>query len=141
MPRSRKTATGAPAQPVEAMTGQQYGRAKVQEALQQAMPVPAPTPVTAPTTQTSAPTETQPAPQPRPRLTPEQAMSVVSGMGGVLSAPDDNPALPITDGLSTGPGRGPEVFQNQSTFGDTLRRLAMQTNDPIFMELASKVSF
>lgn len=135
MPRSRRTTTGTPAQKVEAVTGQQYGRAKVQEELQQALPTPNETagaPANAP-----APT----APTLRPRMSPEQAMQLVRGAGGVLSAPDDNPSIPITDGLATGPGRGPEALSGQSTLGDTLRRLAFQTNDPVFLRLASRIEF
>ncbi len=140
MPRSRKTAAGTPAQPVQAMTGQQYGRAREQEALQQAMPVPAVPAPTVPSVQQQPATQVEAAPQPRPRMAPEEAMAFLSGMGGILTAPDDNPALPVTDGLSTGPGRGPEALQNQTTLGDTLRRLSLQTNDPVFMRLAAKVN-
>ena len=140
MPRSRKTSTGTAAQPVQAITGQQYGRARQQEALQQSMPVPAEQPVTAPPQQAMPQPQSAPVPQPRPRMTPEDAMSFLAGMGGMLTAPDDNPALPVTDGLRTGPGRGPEALSNQSALGDTLRRLSMQTNDPVFMRLAAKVN-
>ena len=143
MPRSRKTMTGTPAQPVEAISGQQYGRGVEQEAMQRVMPTPAEPAVTVPRTPAQPAQETQaqaPTPVQRQRMTPEQAMQMVAGMGGVLSAPDDNPAIPITDGLSTGPGRGPEVLRNQSTLGDTLRRLSLQTNDPVFLRLASKVN-
>lgn len=133
MPRSRKTASGAPAQPVSAMTGQQYGRAVQQEALQQAMPVPA---SNAPAT-TASP---QPNPTGRPQLRPEDAMKLISGMGGLLSAPDDNPSLPVTDGLSTGPGRGPEAIQPASSLGRTLQMLSTRTGDPFFLELAVKAN-
>lgn len=141
MPRSRKTAAGTPAQPVQAMTGQQYGKAREQEALQQAMPVPAVPTTLAPRAQQQPASEVPVAPQPRPRMAPEEAMAFLSGMGGILTAPDDNPALPVTDGLSTGPGRGPEALSGQSALGDTLRRLAFQTNDPVFLRLASRIEF
>lgn len=81
-----------------------------------------------------------PAPQ-TPRLSLQEAMQQIQGRGGVLSMPDDNPAMPVTDGLTTGPGRGPEAIMASSTLGNTLRRLANQTGDPIFRELASKVRF
>lgn len=145
MPRSRKTAAGTPAQPVEAMTGQQYGRARQQEALQQAMPTPqvsSPQIPVAPPQTISGPSEMpSQTPQVPQRMSPLEAIQMLRGQGGLLTAPDDNPAIPITDGLSTGPGRGREVRNTESALGDTLRRLAMQTNDPVFMELASKVSF
>ena len=150
MPRAKKTIAGAPGQKVQAVTGQTYGEGIRQENLQKAMPAPnaqiqqrpIPAPPTAPASegQTSTEAPAQPVAQP-PRLLFEEAMQSVRGSGGILRAPDDNPALPVTDGLATGPGRGPEALMAQSHLGNTLRRLAVQTSDPIFRELASKVRF
>jgi hypothetical protein len=142
LPRAKKTIGGVPGQAVQAIQGQTYGEATRQEALQKTMPAPnaeAPMP--------QAPTATPTAPQPpmeqvpQPRLSLQDAMEQIRGRGGVLSMPDDNPSLPVTDGLMTGPGRGPEALMANSTLGNTLRRLANQTGDPIFRELASKVRF
>lgn len=133
---------GAPGQPIQAIQGQTYGKGVEQEALQRAMPAPQePTstiaePVNARTEET--PALAIPA---QPRLSFEEAMQRIRGTGGILRAADDNPSIPITDGLPTGPGRGPEALMANSHLGNTLRRLATQTGDPIFRELASKVRF
>lgn len=147
MPRAKKTATGAPAQKIEAITGQTYGEAKQQEMLQKAMPAPnqmaAPAPARpqANPQQQQQPQEVAQSPAAQPRLSLAEAMQRISGSGGLLTAPDDNPNLPVTDGLSSGPGRGPEALTYGSTLGNTLRMLANQTGDPIFTELASRARF
>lgn len=135
---------GMPGQPVQAVSGQTYGEGVRQEALQRAMPAPKqpgiipPPPTRAEQSASEAEPETQAI---RPRLSFEEAMQQVGGKGGILALPDDNPSLPVSDGLATGPGRGPEMLTANSTLGNTLRRLANQTGDPIFRELASKVRF
>lgn len=134
MPRAKKTLAGTPGQKVEAIKGQTYGEGVQQERLQNAMPAP-----NAPQIQASA-QPAEPA-QPRPQISFQDAMNQVSGMGGILRAPDDRPSIPVTDGLASGPGRGPEALMGSSALGNTLRRLAVQTGDPVFNELISKVNF
>jgi hypothetical protein len=140
MPRAKKTPQGSPGQAVQAIPGQTYGQGKQQEALQKAMPAPnvqASTPSARPTAQ---PTQQMEAPQPvRQPVSMAEISNALQGMGGVLREPDDRPTTPVSDGLSVGPGRGPEALQRTTRLGNTLRRLAMQTNDPIFTELASKI--
>lgn len=134
--------SGAPGQAVQAIQGQTYGDAARQEALQKTMPAPnAGVQATEPPTAGPAPEQPQTPEAPAPRLSLQDAMQRISGRGGLLTAPDDNPALPVTDGLMSGPGRGPEAMMANSTLGNTLRRLANQTGDPIFRELANKVRF
>lgn len=140
MPRSRKTAAGTPAQPIQAMTGQQYGRAREQEALQRAMPTPAVPASAVPRAEQRPAIAPSGATRPRPQMSPQEAMSLISGMGGILTAPDDNPGLPVTDGLSTGPGRGAEAFRPASSLGRTLETLASRTGDQFFLELAVKAN-
>lgn len=150
MPRAKKTMAGTPGQKIQAISGQTYGEGVRQEELQRTMPAPqTPGPTTAtrpipaaPTAQAEAavPSE-QSAPMPQPRMSLQEAMQRIQGTGGILRAADDNPNLPVTDGLPTGPGRGPEALMANSHLGNTLRRLATQTGDPIFRELASKVRF
>lgn len=137
MPRARKTMAGQPGQPVNAVQGQTYGEGVAQENLQRAMPAPQATGPQAvqPSVSTPGP-ESQPAP--RPSL--EDIMGNIRGQGGLLYAPDDKPQIPVTDGLPTGPGRGPEAFSGQSSTGRTLRRLAAQTGDQFFLELAAKAN-
>lgn len=141
MPRAKKTAQGSPGQPVQAFAGQTYGEGERQEELQRSMPAPNVEEVSAPRptpVQSQEVSETG-QPQQRSRTSFTDVTAALQGMGGILRAPDDKPTVPITDGLPTGPGRGPEALQRSTQLGNTLRRLAMQTNDPIFAELASKI--
>lgn len=139
MPRAKKTVQGSPGQAVEAVQGQTYGEGKQQEALQRAMPAPnVSTPTATPTTQRQEQVPNSEAPV-RPQASMADVASMLQGMGGVLTAPDDKPMTPITDGLRNGPGRGPEALQRSTRLGNTLRRLSMQTNDPVFSELAAKI--
>lgn len=137
MPRAKKTLAGGQGQGVKPVTGQTYGAAKTQQMLQEAMPAPAAPQMKAPT----------PAPQPQQsqqqpmaaRPNPQDILSQLRGQGGVLTAPDDRPNVPITDGLATGPGRGPEAFSTRSPLKSTIETLAMQTGDPIFYQIAAKL--
>lgn len=137
MPRARKTMSGEPAQKVAPITGQTYGDAKQQEMLQETMPAPkvGAASQAAPSAEPQEPGP-QAAPAPRP---PVDIAAAIRGAGGLLTQPDDRPTVPVTDGLSSGPGRGPEALTRNTQMGNTLRRLALQTNDPIFYELASKI--
>ena len=135
MPRARKTMSGEPAQKVAPITGQTYGDAKQQEMLQETMPAPK---VGAAQVAAAAGEATTPSEPPAPRP-PVDIAAAIRGAGGLLSQPDDRPTTPVTDGLSSGPGRGPEALTRNTQMGNTLRRLALQTNDPIFYELASKI--
>lgn len=140
MPRARKTMAGGQGQPAVAFTGQTYGEGKKQEELQRAMPAPKVEQSTAPSRSpepVDVPVEDEmPA---RQRMSPEQAMQFISGQGGLLTAPDDKPNVPVTDGLPTGPGRGTEALRGTSQMGNILRRLGMQTGDPTFMQIAAKI--
>jgi hypothetical protein len=144
VPRARKTMAGQTGQAAVPFTGQTYGDAKAQEGLQRAMPAPkvettqAPTPSPEPVQVDEAVAGPEPAAVPR-RMSPQEAMQYVAGQGGLLSAPDDKPNVPVTDGLPTGPGRGPEALRGTSQMGNLLRRLGMQTGDPTFMQIASKI--
>lgn len=139
MPRAKKTNIGAPAQKIEPIKGQTYGDGVRQESLQKAMPAPNMQAMQAPAVATAAPTAPQ---QPTPRMSEQDMMNKIRSVGGILSAPDDRPDLPITDGLSTGPGRGPEALtQIPNRTGQFFRQLSVQTGDPIFAELARKAGF
>jgi hypothetical protein len=139
MPRARKTTGGQPGQPVQAVTGQTYGDAKIQETLQKAMPAPnaiQPIASSLPVQQVEQPPSNPNAAQTAAR--PVDLMSILQGQGGILRAPDDRPSVPITDGLSTGPGRGPEALGISNSLQRTLSSLANRTGDPYFLELAAK---
>lgn len=82
-----------------AVPGQTYGKATQQLEAQRAMPLPAaPPPAVG-----GAPA--RPGPAPRPMPTP-------------LDAPTERPAEPLTAGLATGPGPGPEVIGATTTQDD-----------------------
>lgn len=153
MPRAKKTMAGQPGQAVQAVTGQTYGDARRQENLQRAMPAPKvqssmsvqsqARPQMPQTQMPSQPsTSTEQTPVARPRLDQQQVVERLQNVSGILTAPDDRPNLPVTDGLSTGPGRGPEALRTvPNRSGQIFRQLSAQTGDPIFAELAYKAGF
>lgn len=136
MPRAKKTMAGLQAQPVGAISGQTYGEGVRQEELQRSMPAPS-----APAPRAPSPRAQQPQVEEEvssPRMSLADAMSSIAGTGGLLREPDANPTVPVTDGLASGPGRGPDVSSFGNPLGDTLRRLARETGDTVFVELASR---
>lgn len=64
--------------------------------------------------------------------------------GGLLGAPTMRPGEPVTHGLTSGPGAGPEVLGNMapnlSQIGDFYRKLSAATGDPYFAELAQRAN-
>lgn len=136
MPRAKKTMSGNNPQKIEAIQGQTYGEGVRQENLQKVLPAPQSPEVTASSGEAPSQTPAE-APAARPQSF-EQIAQQVRGAGNLLRQPDDRPDLPVTDGIASGPGRGPETLGRSTQLGNTLRRLALQTNDPIFTELATK---
>lgn len=139
MPRAKKTMSGETPQKIQAVTGQTYGEGVQQEALQKAMPTPQVNSPTATPPSVSQTAEQESGQQTRQPMSFDQVAATVRGAGGLLTQPDDRPSLPVTDGIASGPGRGPETLGRSSQLGNTLRKLALQTNDPVFVELATKV--
>lgn len=119
MPRAKKTISGNNPQKIEAIQGQTYGEGVRQENLQRVMPAPQSPEVTAPSAQASP--ETQPQTQAPATQSFEQIAQQVRGAGNLLRQPDDRPDLPVTDGVASGPGRGPEVLNRSTQLGNTLR--------------------
>lgn len=155
MPRKAKsTLSGAPGQPVGAVAGQMYGAGVEQMALQRAMPAPQ----LAGGQSAPAAQSAQPGPSAEAPMTPAQqqqpevaspderfaralaAAQQLQGTTGALRQPTMRPNEPLTAGLTTGPGPGPEALQMRtgSPTGDTMRMLSQMTNDPLFAELARK---
>lgn len=101
-----------------AVGGQTYGQAGQQLAAQKAVPM-APPPVAAPAG--GAP----PAPTPVPQGPPP-------GSRGAFNRPTERPLEPVTAGVPSGPGPGPESVvglggaQQDQTVGALLNRLAAQ---------------
>jgi hypothetical protein len=141
MPRTAKrTLSGAPAQPVQAVEGQAYGNGVKQEQMQQLMPLPNQqgTPAAAPPATQAAPNPVQDAP-----MTHEQLLAIAAqmkGQAGTLLPETTRPDEPVTAGLVSGPGPGPEALalRRGSPTGDMLRQLTEQTGDPLFAEIAAK---
>jgi len=142
MARRRKTQTGKDAQSIASVPGQRYGEGVEQAQLQRAMPAPDVGGVSPamPTTPAS------PAGAGAPPVTPQggapvDLQALLAGMPKGLLDGTANPDQPLTTGLSTGPGRGPEAVslnRARTPFARTLRELAARTGDPLFNELADR---
>lgn len=135
MPRTRKTQSGAPAQPIAPVAGQMYGAGVQQQRLQEAMPAPAGAAAAPP-----GPSPVESSPSGGGGDPYAAAMSVLQGQGGLLGQPTQRPNEPLTTGLALGPGAGPEVLGSfsRSPAGDSLRSLTALTGDPYFAELADR---
>lgn len=73
------------------------------------------------------------------------AMAGVAGsvpQGGLLGAGTQRPHEPVTAGLPSGPGPGPEAvgMPSQSQTGAFYRRLTMLTGNSYFAELAMRAN-
>lgn len=127
MPRAKKA--GGPGQPngqqpMRAATGQPYGENKAQMDAQRVMPLP----------------QAEPIPQSTMERATAEAAPVSFNMGG-FGAPSDFPNEPVTAGLATGPGAGPEALamnQRSRPTSDTLALIASITGDQMFAELAER---
>src|SRR5689334_2097510 len=92
-------------QPIRVAPDQQYGQAQALENAQRVIPLP---------TQSSAPAQAAPASSPAP-----------AGAGptsGPFTRPTDRPNEPVTAGLPTGPGPGPEILTSGAGPNDTVRQ-------------------
>ena len=133
MPRKRKPPApgnqgGYAAQPAQAPTGMPYGEHKASIDAQQALPMAQ----VVPPTGTGGPT---PAPDPAQRLQAAVAAARRMRPPSPLTGPSQRPAEPITAGMATGPGPGPEVLRNGDRVARTFRLLAEVTGDAAFNEL------
>lgn len=138
MPRKRKTQSGAPAQGIPpSVPGVRYGEGVEHQQLARTLPpadmrhaAPAATPQGAP--------EGAPGPV-SPMANPEALMAQLQGAPlGMLSG-SQRPNEPVTAGLPTGPGPGPEVLRRGTTpLARTLANLAARTGNENYARLASK---
>ncbi len=138
MPRVRKTASGAAAQPVEAFSGQEYGKGVAQEKMQRAMPVPSEVSsaqtVNPPTGPVSAPG--------RPPTDLNQLRESLAGIGGILNQPDDRPDIPFTQMLDDPQSMmNLNVMRSVNKTGEIMRELSRRTGDSTFADLAAKAGF
>ena len=137
MPRRRKTQSGADAQDVKSVPGQRYGEGVAQAEMQRAMPAPNQRDAGVPAVSQSVPVQQASPQQPQAQPAPVDPMQFLRSMPKGLLRNGDA-AAPVTSGLSTGPGAGPEVLGGlgQSTPLDRMiRELYRKTNDPAFARL------
>jgi hypothetical protein len=131
--RSDLNAPGGGKLDLSAAPNQPYGQAGQQMNAQRAVPMGTPSVAPAAPPAASGPTVPSPgAPLAQPPMTPDQVPS--------LSAPTARPNEPVTTGLPTGPGAGPEAVpmgpqapptNTPSTGRDFLAGLAAQPGAPM----------
>jgi hypothetical protein len=134
MPRRRKPPPGAGnqggygAQPAEAPTGLPYGEHQASVQSQQALPM---AQVSGPSVEAPA----TPAQDPAQRL--QAAVDAARRMRppAPLTGPSKRPGEPITAGMASGPGPGPEVLRTGDRVARTFRLLSEITGDQAFADL------
>lgn len=141
MPRKRQTQAGQPAQPVGPVAGQEYGMGAEQMQLQQQMPAPQVTSTRTIMPPAQAVSQIPGAAAAQPDADAMAAIiQAMRGKAGLLKGGTSRPTEPVTAGLATGPGPGPEVLglpQGNPT-GMTMRNLSRLTGDPYFDDLAAR---
>ncbi len=126
--------------------GGQYGSGVKQERLAREMPaphqraaVPAPASVAQPTAAAAVAAPVAPLERQQP-ISHEEALAAAASMKGQpgLLAASSRPSEPVTAGLRSGPGPGPEMLANRSGSPtlNQLIHLSAVTGDPIFERLA-----
>jgi hypothetical protein len=146
MPRARKTQSGQTAQPMKSVPGQMYGKGKELSTLDRQMPTPNVQARTQQVVQQAARQPTQASAGAQPTVAPvDRAMAAaqqLQGRAGMLSQPTQRPMEPLSAGLPSGPGPGPEALgmPMRSPLGETLRQLSNVSGDPIFLELANRAN-
>lgn len=135
MPRKRKAPSpgnqgGYGAQPAQAPTGMGYGEHQSSIKAQQAVPLAQVVPMTG-----------TPGPIQAPPSDPAQRLSMAVDAArrlrppSPLSGPSQRPGEPLTAGMATGPGPGPEVLRTGDRVARTLRLLSEVTGDATFAQL------
>lgn len=147
MPRKAKTTlSGHPAQPIGAVAGQMYGAGVEQMALQRQMPAPQVSgPVASPASAGPPPGGMAAAAPPEASAADRFAAALegakqMQGRAGLLTQGSNRPDEPVTAGLASGPGVGPEALQLRtgSPTGRMMRRIADLSGDSFFRELADR---
>ncbi len=139
MPRRRQTRTGADAQNIDSVPGQRYGEGVEQQQLQQTMPAPdGPAPVA-----TSAPPGPGGAVPPSPQQPVDEAaiQAYLQRNNPALLAGTQLPGEPVTAGLSTGPGAGPDALRlgaSTTPIARYMSRLTQDTGNPKWAQLAER---
>lgn len=118
--------------PVSTVPNQPYGQAGQQQAMQQAVPMAA-GPIGQP--QSAAPPSVPPPPQPGPAT----AAAPMPGELTPLHAPTAMPSQPVTQGVASGSGAGPDVLQQGLPMGSAsqmLTHIAQAAQSPELSVLA-----
>lgn len=136
MPRKRKPPApgdqgGYGAQPAQAPTGMAYGDHQASIDAQQALPLAQVASSTGPST--AAPTG--PPQDPAQRLAAAVDAARRMRPPAPLTGPSKRPGEPITAGMATGPGPGPEVLRTGDRVARTFRLMAEVTGDQAFNDL------
>lgn len=148
MPRKAKP------QPIQTPAGQAYGVAGEQKAAMQAIPLPDAAMATAsggmgqapvPPQASAGPAPAQAAPAPvDPMEAAVQAALAMTPPSGSISDPTRRPDEPLTQGLPSGPGAGPEVLnlpisRRPTPTADAFDSLARNNpNSPVLAQLAAE---
>lgn len=140
MPRKRKTPSGEVAQtPPKSVPGVRYGEGVQQQAMASAMPA---------VDRMATPPMTGAAPGPPTGAAPPPGgapIDIAGAMASLGQAPvggllaSSFPDEPVTAGLPTGPGPGPEAVRpGRSPLARTLENLYRASGDPVFYNMAKK---
>jgi hypothetical protein len=143
MPRKSKTESGKPAQPGPRIPPQTYGEGVEMNRMTANMPIPdRVTPALPPGPAAPLATGQEPPQPPQP---PPDLMTLarqMPGGDGMLRMPSTRPQEPITAGLASGPGAGPELMGSpgQPRFVTLMQQLSAELGDPYYAELAMRAS-
>lgn len=137
MPRKRQTRSGADAQKIASVPGRRYGEGVESAQLQAAMPTPsAPT---APTAPTSAVPQEPAMVAPAPPVDPAQIQAFLQQNRPALLSSTRRPEQPVTAGMASGPGPGPEIIGRSSTpLARYFQQLSAQTGNEKWRRLAER---
>ena len=138
MPRKVKTISGDAPQKVASVPGQRYGEGVEQQQMQQKMP--APKVQDGPPARGAEPVTAAPT---RPGPTPEMLQAYLAANNPQLLSETQIPDQPVTHGLPTGPGAGPEVLNmgvNTTPIARTLRQISASTGNPKWARLADRAN-
>lgn len=137
MPRGkpRTTQTGERALKVQSVTGRRYGEGPESTALQEAMPAPNRNqPIEAATPQVPVGKPVYPSMP----VDPSMVTQYLGSQNPNLLSGSKRPDEPVTSGMATGPGRGPQGPRVNTQLARTLQQLAEETGNSKWTTLAQK---
>ena len=138
MPRKQKTISGDAPQKIESVAGQRYGEGVEQAQMQGAMPAPQIDQDPAVSTDQAVV-----APPMKQGPSPEMLQEFLAANNPQLLSGTQLPDEPVTAGLPTGPGAGPEALSlgiNTTPIARTLRTISAATGNPKWARLAERAN-